>query len=199
ALNPRPILIDTLDCFLGDCADRPRVAAQRGSVIHVSGYTAEPEYTADAANPVGAAAKSEQINAIPGAPLVNDLSITIDDIFGDAQPRRLAHKISAPSDPADLDAIVVRRRSKAGIVESHLGGGINGRIRPAASCAVQLVYIAAPLVREQPSRLARPIREDKDVPGRLCCSSRYSLGLRNHRNPSVQVGPHRVACRFLRM
>src|SRR5262249_16034018 len=198
ALNPRPILIDTLDCFLGDCADRPRVAAQRGSVIHVSGYTAEPEYTADAANPVGAAAKSEQINAIPGTPLVNDLSITIDDILGDAQPGRLAHEISAPSDPADLYAIVIRRRSQTWVVESHLGVGINGGIWSAASRAGQLVDIAAPLVWEQPSRLASPIREDKDVPGALCCSD-LDLGLRNHRVPSVQVGPHRVACRFLRM
>src|SRR5262249_40439850 len=145
----------------------PRVAAQRRPVLHLSGYAAKSEYATDAANRVGAAAKSEQIDAIPGTPLVNDLSITVDDIFGDAQPLRLAHEISAPSDPADLYAIVIRRRSKTGIVESHLGGGINGRIWPAAGRAVQLVYIAAPLVREQ---LARPIREDKDVPGRLCCS-----------------------------
>ena len=72
--------------------------------------------------------------------------MTVDDVLGDAQPCRLAQEIAAPTDPADLDAIVVRRRPNSGVVEGHLGGWINRRVRSAARRVVQLVYVAAPLV-----------------------------------------------------
>src|SRR5271157_5086435 len=58
--------------------------------------------------------------------------------------------------------------AETGVVKRHLLRRVDTRIRPATSCAIKLINVAAVLVEGNPSCLACAVRKDQDILSHGC-------------------------------
>lgn len=113
---------------------------------------------------ISAAAEAEQKYSVAGLRHPQNRSVAVDDVFRDAEPRRLACDIvEPPAGAVHKQETALRLRAEAGIVEGQLFPRINGRLGPAARRTVKFVNIADVLVGREPAGLAGPVRKDDDA------------------------------------
>ena len=167
ALDRAAVLIDVLDRFGGDAPGRSRIAPQRphapAGLPNRGGHAASLEHAAHAARRVGAAAETEQVDAVAGLPDADDLGVAVDDVLGDAEAGRLAHEVVEAPQPGDLDGIAVAARAEARVVEGQLQRGVDAVVGGDAGGAEELVDVAARLVGHEAAGLAGAVREDQDI------------------------------------
>jgi hypothetical protein len=91
--------------------------------------------------------EEDSVARLPHAP---DRSVTVDDVSGDPDPRRKAEQVVQLAVGAyEEEGALRRHRAEPSVIEGDLGCWVDVGVRSATGGAVELVDIAAALVRAQ--------------------------------------------------